>query len=764
MADECTRSITFNIPDPKGGPSVQVTAVEVDGDIHFTVQVLTAPSGAIGDLRALFFDFKDGTLLAGLGATGPKVTDFDTVNVIDLGNGATMSGAAAPFDVGVEFGNSGLKKDDIQLTTFVLSHPTETLTLDDIAHVEFGARMTSIGKLGGHRTDSSKLVTVAPAAPDAVDDSYNIFEDGQDGLDDPSTVPAGTVFQVLDNDTDADGDTLIITEVHDVLHGTVSIVDGDDADLLVGDAVLYTPDEDYAGEDTFTYCVTDNHGGTDFAEVTVNITAVADVPNLSYEILAGATVNEVIVRVTTSQTDADSSEFMDRIVLSGIPGDVTLDQSATYNPVDEPDQLVRDFKLTLPVDTDVNFDLGITAYAKETSNGDEQTASLTVPIVLEYNNNELDTTFEANDQSIWDTGDAFTFSDSRFLGVDTSWEESGGGFIYGATEGNIKAGFQSELDFNGGTVDAELPYDIDVATNYNKTTDVLKISSSAAILPGALFDTDGPDGSYVLDFIFQFYAAVSAGLDFGEFGTVPLVDLEIGPIDETANILDISSEDLVIDVELPAGFSLTFEWPDVDVSAETLAASTTVTGDGASNNFLALGLDVDDLVFAILGLPNPFDLSFNIDIEVASASGSLELADLDLEAAMNFLQSFTLNANGLPGIIKYEDGSTAAFTFGADIVLTDASDYDDNNDGTIDFELMLDPNATFTNDTDLGFNFSYFFDALKASGSYEILGIGDSATLGPLFSLSDSVPLGSVGVYDDTFALNFDAETVTFAA
>ncbi|WP_342128554.1 Ig-like domain-containing protein [Hydrogenophaga sp. OTU3427] len=760
MADECTRSITFNIPDPKGGPSVQVTAVEVDGDIHFTVQVLTAPSGAIGDLRALFFDFKDGTLLAGLGATGPKVTDFDTVNVIDLGNGATMSGAAAPFDVGVEFGNSGLKKDDIQLTTFVLSHPTETLTLDDIAHVEFGARMTSIGKLGGHRTDSSKLVTVAPAAPDAVDDSYNIFEDGQDGLDDPSTVPAGTVFQVLDNDTDADGDTLIITEVHDVLHGTVSIVDGDDADLLVGDAVLYTPDEDYAGEDTFTYCVTDNHGGTDFAEVTVNITAVADVPNLSYEILAGATVNEVIVRVTTSQTDADSSEFMDRIVLSGIPGDVTLDQSATYNPVDEPDQLVRDFKLTLPANTDVNFNLGITAVAKETSNGDEQTATTSVAIVQEYNNNELDTTFEANDQSIWDSGEAYTFSDERFFGVDTDWSASAGSFAYGSSTGELKAGFESDLDFNGGSIDAELPYDIDVGTQYNKTTDVLKISSSASILPGALFNTEGPEGSYVLDFIFHFYATLKAGLDFGELGTWNIIDTAFGPWDANENIIDIDSDDLVIEIDLPAGFSLTFEWPDVDVSALTGVATTTITGDDASNSFLDLGLDVDELVFTILGIPNPFDIGFDIGV----AWGSIELADLDLSAAMNFLQSFTLTANSLPGIITYEDGSTAAFTFGSDIVLTNASSYDVDNDNLVEFELSLDPNASLNNDTDLGFNFSYVFDVLKMTGGYDVVFDSGAINVGPAYSISDTIPLGTVGVYDNTFALNFESETVNFSA
>lgn len=53
-----------------------------------------------------------------------------------------------------------------------------------------------------------------------------------------------------------------------------------------GKTVLYTPFEDYSGTDSFVYCITDNNGGTDFATVNVSIEAVADIPDLTYEILA----------------------------------------------------------------------------------------------------------------------------------------------------------------------------------------------------------------------------------------------------------------------------------------------------------------------------------------------------------------------------------------------------------------------------------------------------------------------------------------------
>ena len=39
-------------------------------------------------------------------------------------------------------------------------------------------------------SNGQKLITLAPAAPDAHDDAFDIFEDGASGLDDPSTVPA----------------------------------------------------------------------------------------------------------------------------------------------------------------------------------------------------------------------------------------------------------------------------------------------------------------------------------------------------------------------------------------------------------------------------------------------------------------------------------------------------------------------------------------------------------------------------------------------
>jgi hypothetical protein len=758
---DCVRSISFIIPGNGTAPDVQVYAEEgPGGTLNFTVTVLASP-GMTADLRGLFFDVADGGKLAGLSQSGSggKVTDFDTVDVIDLGNGANMQGKASPFDVGLEFGTQGIGKDDIQTASFTLSNAAGDLTLDDIAQVEFGARLTSVGAPGGRREGSAKLTTIAPAAPDANDDSYSIFEDGQSGLGDPSKTTEGVVFEVLDNDTDADGDTLTITHVFGAMYGTVTIVDGDDADSDPGDAVLYTPNLDYAGPDSFTYCITDNNGGTDFAEVQVAVVAVADVPELSYEVFAGAAVNQIILRVTATQDDADSSEFIDRILLSvdgGLPAGTIVPGFA--NPGDEPDQIVQDFLITVPMDQDTSYTLDITAWSKETSNGDEESATDSLAIVYEYNSNDLSSSFFATDQSMWATGDQFTFLDNRFLGINESWNESGGGFIFGATTGSLKTGFQSTLTFEGGEIDAEIPFDITVETNYNKTTDVLVISSAAAVAAsGGGFTTEGPEGTYKLDFIFEFFATLKAGLDFGELGSWDIIDISVGPWNVNENILDLDSDNLGFTLPLPAGFSINFAWPNIDTTSDS---SHIYNSSDASNNFLELMLDIDSFVFALLGLPNPFDIGFDIGV----ASGSIELADLDIGLGLNFLQQFEVAASGLAGTITYENGSSEAFIFGNDITLTNASDHDEDNDGVVEFALALDPVATLNNSTDLGFNFLWNFDLLKLTGEYDVVFDSGSLNLGPLLDLGGTIPIGDVEVFNSTFALDFASQDFAFGA
>lgn len=755
----CPRQIIFTIP---GNPGVQVTATEVNGSIVFQVDA----DGA-ADLRGLFFDINEAKM-PGMAISGDlEVTrsQISANRVLDLGNGTNLNGKTKDgFDVGLQFGTAGRGRDAINYeVTFTLSNSAHNLTLDDIAHQRFGARLDAIGGPGGPRDGgAAKLIGTAPAAPDAHDDVIAMFEDGASGLGDPSKSPANVVLNVLANDTDGDGDLLTITSIHEQpAHGTVAIA----AD---GKTLIYTPELDYAGQVSFEYCVSDGHGGQDHATATLNIAAVADRPEIEITVSATGVVNQVLLHVVSDQNDADSSEYLTHILSGALPAGVTLTPVAA-NPGGEPDQIVQDFLLTLPINADSDFDLTFTAESRETSNGDTETASFTVPILYEYNSTTQHAEFTASDQSIWSSGAAFTFDDDRFIGIQTGqFNERIGGALYAGVEGHITLGLQSTLHFNGGEIDANAGYDLTVQTNYNKTTDTLLIGTNA-LLTNAHFDTTGPEGSYLLQFLYDVALRAYAGvdIDLGLLGSITeeanLVNFSFGP--GGIPILDVDSQTIGGTFDLPPpldAFSLNFAWPHLTTSGNF--APNPVGSSGASNNFLELVLDLDTLVSQLLfGGANPFDPP---RIDFGPVFADADLLDVDLIAGLNFLQQFSMAMGDLEGTLTFEDGSSQSFHFGDSIQIEHASDIDlgGDNDGMVEFIFSLTPQADLTNTTDLGFNVGVSISLLSVEVGYDIGVASDSTTLGPVASFGAVVPVASLTVFDDTFDLAYAQQQFAFAA
>ncbi len=135
--------------------AVRITLTEQGDDILVTATV----EQGIGDLRGIFLDFVDDSVLEGLSVTGDDVTGFDTGNVIDVGQGANVHGGGTPCpcDLGVEIGTPGIGKDDFLSTSFVISHETLGLTLGYFSEQSVAVRMTSVGPDEFSRGGSSKL-------------------------------------------------------------------------------------------------------------------------------------------------------------------------------------------------------------------------------------------------------------------------------------------------------------------------------------------------------------------------------------------------------------------------------------------------------------------------------------------------------------------------------------------------------------------------------------------------------------------------------
>ncbi len=114
----------------------------------------------------------------------------------------------------------------------------------------------------GASSQASVLVGVEAVndGPVGVAETFTMSEDGVLEL---------TVADLLQNDSDVDGDVLEITSVTALSGGAVELVDG---------VVTFTPDANYNGAASFSYELADGQGGADTITNTVDIDAVNDAP------------------------------------------------------------------------------------------------------------------------------------------------------------------------------------------------------------------------------------------------------------------------------------------------------------------------------------------------------------------------------------------------------------------------------------------------------------------------------------------------------
>src|SRR5207248_2290611 len=105
---------------------------------------------------------------------------------------------------------------------------------------------------------------------------------------------AAVTADVLANDGDPDSDTLTVTAVGSAAHGTASISGGN---------VIYTPSGGVtSGTDAFSYTISDGHGGTATATVSVYLANHAPVAT---DVSVAHATTAVTAYVLDNVTDAD---------------------------------------------------------------------------------------------------------------------------------------------------------------------------------------------------------------------------------------------------------------------------------------------------------------------------------------------------------------------------------------------------------------------------------------------------------------------------
>jgi len=162
--------------------------------------------------------------------------------------------------------NSAFDENCDALTVTNVSDPAiGTATINNNGTVTFNP----LGNVGSHYFtytisdnyggSSTSGVSIASVDPDDGNDNWPQIS----GESITTSKNTAIVIDVLANDFDDDGDTLILDAIDTPVHGTVQKQNG---------KVLYTPDLNYTGEDFFYYGVHDNHGHNGSGLTVITIT------------------------------------------------------------------------------------------------------------------------------------------------------------------------------------------------------------------------------------------------------------------------------------------------------------------------------------------------------------------------------------------------------------------------------------------------------------------------------------------------------------
>jgi hypothetical protein len=300
--------------------------------------------------------------------------DDSLVDSIAIGS-ASISGTTATFDPGVNL----------------------TPTHNYYVLVDAGLVEDALGN--GSAAISSNSVfnfTVGNNAPSAAADSASTNEDN------------AVDISVLSNDSDVDSslNPASVTVASQPTHGTTSVNTGTGV-------ITYTPTANYNGSDSFTYTVSDVHGGTSTAAtVTLTVNAVNDNPVAVADVASTPEDTAISIDVTANDSDIDTGDSIDPDTLDLVTqpsngsavvsnGEVLYTPAANFNGSDSFTYRVQDqnaaYSNTVTVIVNVSGVNDAPTAANDSATTDEDTA---VDIDLVDNDSDIDGSVDATSVTV----------------------------------------------------------------------------------------------------------------------------------------------------------------------------------------------------------------------------------------------------------------------------------------------------------------------------------------------------------------------------
>ncbi|MFO7618756.1 MAG: Ig-like domain-containing protein [Thermoplasmata archaeon] len=298
---------------------VPVTDPDVGNILVYSL--VTAPSGASISAGGVFTWVPTeaqgpGTYTVTIRVSDGEFEDFETFSIQVFEVNTPPVTANDAFTI---LEDSGANALDVLANDYDRDLPANTLTITAVTQGAHGTVAI---------TGSGTGLTYAPNADYYGTDSFTYtISDGEHTAtatvsltilsvnDDPTAVndaitmpedygPMPILVLKNDNCLPDSGETLTIVSVTDGAHGTVTISTGKAY-------VLYTPDPDFHGTDSFTYTISDGNGGSATATVAVTVTNVNDSPVITTSDITNAVEGDSYsVDYAATDIDGDSLTWM----------------------------------------------------------------------------------------------------------------------------------------------------------------------------------------------------------------------------------------------------------------------------------------------------------------------------------------------------------------------------------------------------------------------------------------------------------------------
>lgn len=238
-----------------------------------------------------------------------------TINIDPDSRSPNLDIRAELFDVsGTSLGFSNPANQLDASLSFSVSQGKYYIQIQGVGKGDLSTGYSDYGSIGQYVLTGTVPAPPSNAPPDASDDSATTDED------------VAVVISVLGNDSDPNGDDMIVQSVSNPPNGT-AVINPDNT-------VTYTPDENYHGSDSFSYTMADVWGETDSATVSVTVDSVNDGPEASNDAKTTDEDTAVTIDVLANDSDDDGDGLSIQAVSNPPHGTtvITVDDKVEYTP------------------------------------------------------------------------------------------------------------------------------------------------------------------------------------------------------------------------------------------------------------------------------------------------------------------------------------------------------------------------------------------------------------------------------------------------